>query len=227
MQGFTFYRGPSLLDDSPVRLVGTCFARPSNNEKTGDMAQFYILPDDQPPATKESRSGSCGPCPIISACYVKWHQGPRRVWETDYPDYIESEHSQVLQWKPHRYGAAGDPAGIPGHVWKGIRRHAKRGHTGYTQYWRKGKFWRLREFLMASCHTEEEMHAATAKGWSPYLATAQPIPGVRTCPYEATGGALRCAFCLLCDGKHGAVRITQHGGAAAINGWKTIRKEES
>ena len=227
MRGLTFYRGPSLLDGSPIRLVGTCLTGPSNNVKTGDMSQFYILPDDQPPSSKEASAGACGPCPIINMCYVKWHQAPLAVWNTHYPDYDPSQHRQLLRLKPHRYGAAGDPAGVPGPVWKSIRKEAKRGHTGYTQYWRRGQFWRLRSWLMASCNTLDEVRTAESKGWSAYFATPEPIKGVRLCPYEASEGSIRCAYCTLCDGKSGSIQISQHGGSHAMQAWQKFNREAS
>lgn len=225
--GRVFYRGPSLLDGSPIRLVGTCLDRPSNNRKTGDMSQWWILPDDKPPTLRANRRGICGGCPQEAACYINWGMAPGQVWRTDYPDYEPSRDRHLLTWKPHRYGAAGDPAGVPGAVWSPIRAAARQGHTGYTQFWRRGRFWRLRSWLMASCHTLEEATQATDKGWSPYLVMPETVPGIRVCPYESTEGAVRCSHCKLCDGKHGAIQITEHGSPAARNAWATIRKQEA
>jgi hypothetical protein len=87
MNGFTFYRGPSMLDGSQIRLVGTCLATASQNQKTGDCSQFFILPDLVSPAKGKDRAGVCGDCPIINACYLRWGWIARQVWETDYPDY--------------------------------------------------------------------------------------------------------------------------------------------
>jgi len=189
------------------------------------MVQFYVLPFFVPPAGRSARSGCCGNCPIYSACFVAWHQSPSQVWRTVYPDYDASRHSQSLAYKSHRYTAAGDPAAVPQAVWSTIRKASKVGHTGYTQHWRSGKFDAFKGWLQASCYTKAQMIEAEAAGWAPYVAVEKLIPGVKVCPHQATGGALRCAHCLLCDGRHGAIQITQHGGAVAMKSWDRIRKE--
>lgn len=225
MNGFTFYRGPSMLDGSQIRLVGTCLATASQNQKTGDCSQFFILPDLVSPAKGKDRAGVCGDCPIINACYLRWGWIARQVWETDYPDYKPAEHWQSLRHKKHRYGAAGDPAGIPARIWSRIRKHAIRGWLSYTQFWQQPKFQHLKTWSMASCHTLEQRDTAEKLGWSVYLATDETVPGIKLCPYEKTEGMMRCAYCGLCDGRNGSIQITQHGGAGAMNAWKTINKE--
>ena len=42
VNGFTFYRGPSMLDGKPIRAVATKITSDSTNVKTGAMIQVYI-----------------------------------------------------------------------------------------------------------------------------------------------------------------------------------------
>jgi hypothetical protein len=49
VNGFIFYRGPSMLDGSPIIAVATGTARGSRNGKTGAEVQTWILRDDMSP----------------------------------------------------------------------------------------------------------------------------------------------------------------------------------
>lgn len=64
MPGFVAYRGPSMIDGSPIVLIVN--TGESTNEKTGAMAQTYILRADTDPITA-NRIGAdvaiCGSCP--------------------------------------------------------------------------------------------------------------------------------------------------------------------
>ena len=64
MENGIIYRGPSLLDGSPIVAIATYSAR---NRKTGAMVQTYIIRDDMDPVTA-SRTGAdaaiCGACPL-------------------------------------------------------------------------------------------------------------------------------------------------------------------
>ena len=63
MQSFVFYDGPSALDGAPI--IGIAVLR-SDNRKTGDMVQTYILRADTHPvdALRDGSDASiCGDCP--------------------------------------------------------------------------------------------------------------------------------------------------------------------
>ena len=63
--GFTAYRGPSLLDGVPIVCKVTGTQRPSDNDKTGTMLQQWILLADVHPyeAVKTGQDESvCGEC---------------------------------------------------------------------------------------------------------------------------------------------------------------------
>lgn len=62
--GFVLYEGPSLLDGAPVAVIATM---ETDNPKTGDMVQTWIIRADVDPITA-SRTGAdysiCGTCPL-------------------------------------------------------------------------------------------------------------------------------------------------------------------
>ena len=220
--GFTFYRGPSMLNRLPVRLVCSGILEPSRNRKTGPMIQFSALPDDKPPATIEDILAGCGDCKIKKMCYVDRSKAPYQQWKQDYPDYNPRKDAHLLRLYPHRYCMFGDPASIPAYVWKIIRRESK-GHTGYTQQWEKPRFQHLKSWLMASCHNLAQKDKAESMGWKPYVITDSVLDGMKQCPYQKSEGAIRCAHCLLCDGNHGTIQITKHGSPSKLSHWEATQ----
>lgn len=62
--GFVIYEGPSLIDGAPVAVIATL---ETDNPKTGDMVQTWIIRADVDPITA-SRTGAdfsiCGTCPL-------------------------------------------------------------------------------------------------------------------------------------------------------------------
>jgi hypothetical protein len=64
--GYILYQGPSELDGEPIVCIATGFARASQNAKTGDEIQTWILRADLNPyaATQNGADASiCGTCP--------------------------------------------------------------------------------------------------------------------------------------------------------------------
>ena len=88
--GKVLYRGPSVLDGSPIVVVLSCVRRPSRNGKTGDALQLWILRADMSPPEAHRRGldqGVCGDCVHRSlasggggTCYVKVALAPAAVW---------------------------------------------------------------------------------------------------------------------------------------------------
>ena len=113
--GFIAYRGPSLIDGSPIVVV--VVTAKSSNRKTGSMVQTYILRADQNPvaAVKSGADVSiCGDCKHRGdkgqgrSCYVNLghgarsglpHVSARRIPRPD------REHRRALRGP---YGATGD-----------------------------------------------------------------------------------------------------------------------
>jgi hypothetical protein len=84
-QGVIVYDGPSLLNGERIVAIIT---RRSNNRKTGDMPQLWILVADLSP-TKAAIVGAdasvCGRCPLRGdgrhrGCYVDLARAPMSVW---------------------------------------------------------------------------------------------------------------------------------------------------
>lgn len=219
-RGYVFYRGPSAFDGQTV--VGIVVLE-SENGKTGNMAQTYILRDNgQTPydnAMKTFEDASvCGDCQhrrgagTVKDCYVELLRGPHMVWkqyrEGKYPEDLNLEIvPKKLAGRPVRLGAYGDPFAIPSTYWKQLLARAK-GWTGYTQVWRHEKFTEnegIMQWCMASCDSEESWMEAVDLGYRPYRirkSEDEPLMAHEfACPSSAEEGYRRtCETCLACNG---------------------------
>ena len=188
--GFVFYRGPSLIDGSPI--VGICLIGTSSNVKTGAMVQTYILRSDTHPveAVKNGADVSiCGNCPhrliqryfidkngkirfgLKRTCYVNLGHGPTAVFSGlargIYPSVNPALLSK-LRGRMLRLGTYGDPAAIPQSAWEPLLNACISGHTGYTHQWQNelGNVWIGR--LMASVDSATERLKAWKDGWKTF-----------------------------------------------------------
>lgn len=240
MTSFIAYRGPSLLDGSPVALV---VVGATSNRKTGDMVQTYIIPDvglSPQQAAREGRDagvcggdvngGGCGHRPVNGGtCYVKLFHGPRSVWAAmqrgRYAHSLDAA-ATLCQGRMVRLGTYGDPAAVPLHVWNTLTQGAS-GWTGYTHQWRTCDA-ALMLFCMASVDSEEEATQARNAGWRYFRVRAAAAPVLQremVCPasHEA-GKRLDCAACGSCKGTQperrsaASVVIVAHGSMAKYFG---------
>lgn len=226
-KGFEIYRGPSALNGAPIVAVLTLR---SDNPKTGDMAQLWILPADMAPheAVKTGAdSAVCGDCKHRrgngGACYVTPFQGPLSVWKAwqrgAYPLASQRILIQALQGRMVRLGAYGDPAALPAATLRIVTAYAS-GWTGYTHAWRTlerraseggagpGAWSHLktvRDLCMASCDTEAEAREAQALGWRTFRVhgadDAAPVGRESVCPAsDEAGHKLQCNTCGICNG---------------------------
>jgi hypothetical protein len=218
------YEGPSLLDAKPIVVImtGGHGATPSKNEKTGGMAQVYILRADTFP-TEAVKSGAdssiCGGCPhrpsIGGSCYVNVGQAPNAVYKT----YRNSGYNQcdpvvAGEGLSVRLGAYGDLV-APDSLWHAIVSRAKN-HTAYTHLAasRPG----LKGIAMASADSEEEALRYQSEGWKTFRVKKQEDPlleGEIYCPNETHG--VQCIDCKLCNGNKVNVAINAHGTKGKIN----------
>lgn len=236
--GYVLYEGPSLITGNPITTIATGFAKPSTNQKTGDMIQTWILSAGTSP-DKAISDGTdrdiCGACPHRGdgaskdrTCYVNIKRAPLSVWQAykrnRYPKL--TDHS-VFGNRLVRLGAYGDPAAVPISIWKPIL-HNSAGHTGYTHQWRTCDR-AYSEFLMASADTVAERFAAKALGYRVFRVRApgstDKLAGEVVCPASAEAGfKLNCATCLAChgtnNGRRGDIVISAHGAASLINAYK-------
>lgn len=214
--------GVIAYEDDYIVLIVTGIKKPSQNDKTGPMAQAWILVRDRHPveAWKDGTDALiCGDCPfrrggaLEAACYVNKLFGPGQAWKSyrdgKYPYMSPEDINALLRAKNWslRGGAYGDPAKIPTHIWAtlfaGLRRH-----TAYTHQWMEPDFDpALFEYAMASVddvNTVEmlqEMHGPDVRYYRVDNGGALAPNEVR-CPSKNASGerVTTCDKCGLCAG---------------------------
>lgn len=172
--GYTLYEGPSRLVKGANALA--ILTLHSENVKTGDMPQVWIMDRDTKPTDAslqgldESVCGNCGLRPFLAKgtgqalCYVNLGQAPNGVWKKwNRGGYPALPRRDWLIDRPVRIGAYGDPAAVPLKVWKRFLKSCPKGWTAYTHQWRR--FPGLRHFCMASVDTRQEQKLAVSHGW--------------------------------------------------------------
>ena len=143
------YSGPSLIDGSPIVCIAIIT---SNNVKTGNMLQTYIIRSDMSPM-EASKIGAdyaiCGNCihrgtptdnpdkkqALNRSCYVTLYQGPTVVYKGFkrglYPNASPEQIRDIGRDQAVRMGSYGDPAAVPKQVWDNLLIESA-GHTGYS-----------------------------------------------------------------------------------------------
>ena len=84
--GLVLHEGPSPIDGEPIVSIATLH---SNNRKTGDMVQIWILRQDMAPMEAIKSGGDrsiCGGCPhrgtgTKRSCYVNVFRAPAAIWQ--------------------------------------------------------------------------------------------------------------------------------------------------
>jgi hypothetical protein len=126
MRGFIFWKGPSPIDRAPLVAIATL---KSENDKTGDMLQTWILRQDMHPVEARTTGGDrsfCGDCSIKHQCYVEWGKAPSSIWQAFRRDaYVDLRRKPSLirrfsEGREVRLGAAGDPAMLPLSAWDNL-----------------------------------------------------------------------------------------------------------
>lgn len=218
-----------LHEDSQRVIIATGFSTPSDNRKTGDMIQIWILVRSVSP-TEAIRTGLdrliCGSCVhrghevdgrfgVDRSCYVNAGQAPLGIWRAwragNYPPLRSPE---CFTGRKVRFGAYGDPIHIPLSLALAIAGVAS-GHTGYTHQWRKPSLQAWRTLLMASVDSIAQLVIARSLGWSTFRVGSEASVGENLC--ESTRIGTPCAVCLLCAGARGgleSVHIPPHGSGA-------------
>lgn len=227
VNGYTIYEGASKLD--PTQNIAAILTLKTANEKTGQMAQLWIIHQDVKPTTA-SKTGQdaavCGDCPLRhhkgGACYVTLFHAPLKVFKSykkrNYPQLDPTEYKTLLNGLKIRFGAYGDPAALPVQILAGLKAVAVN-NTSYTHQWKKAP--ELKTLSMASVDNIKEAKQATKKGWRYFrVATEQSelLKNEIICPNVTSGTS--CAACGLCNGKRGAedkrknIVIPVHGNRA-------------
>jgi hypothetical protein len=218
-----------LHEDSVRVVIATGFSTPSDNRKTGDMIQIWILCKAEDPVTA-IRTGLdriiCGNCRhrgheengkhgVERTCYVNEGQAPLGIWKAwKAGNYAPLRSLEVFTGRKVRFGAYGDPTHMPLPLALAIA-GVSSGWTGYTHQWRKPSLQGWRQILMASVDTTAELLIARAMGWSTFRVGSEATAGESLCASEAIGTP--CSVCLLCAGVRGglrAIHIPVHGKGA-------------
>ena len=217
--GVVLYEGPSALDGNPIVAIATCLVRPSNNDKTGPMAQLIIMRSDMHPIDAVNTGGDesvCGSCPARKTkdnwCYVLVGKPVSQVYKA-YKNgkYPKGAFKDLIQnrWS-FRHGSYGNPSALPYEVNEEIFEAlaaAGKLWTAYEHEWRTCDQ-RLSKYVMASCETPEGAAEAIEKGWRPYLAclpdevdSSVKSLGLVRCPYRLHDPSTpQCAECKMCSG---------------------------
>ena len=220
MAGAVLYQGKSCLDSGRIVCILTGFSG-SENRKTGNMVQSWILRSDMSPleALQTGNDFSvCGNCKHRGmagkrrSCYVQVHQAPLSVYRAflqgNYPR-IDTVGWDILQGKSLRVGSYGDPAAVPAALWKAAIRESGK-HTGYTHQWID--FPEFKGLLMASCDNVIEYQAAVSLEWKTFRILKNPADigsNEILCRNYDTG--ISCEKCGICNGRKNNVAVPVHG----------------
>lgn len=226
-RGFIIYEGKSKLDGQPIVALATLS---TNNRKTGDMIQTWILRADLNPVdTINARldSSVCGACPhrrsLGGSCYVNVGQAPQSVYKAfkrgSYPKYDEQLHAKYIEGRAVRLGAYGDPAAVPVAIWYSLVKYAER-HTGYThQLSHKNFDPAILGLCMVSADTPRAALKAHANGQRTFRVKTEEaplLPNEIECLADSKG--MTCAECGLCDGAERSkvsIAINVHGSLSS------------
>lgn len=204
------YEGPSQLDPTVaiVAIVtnGTVHDRASENEKTGPMAQIWILRVDRLPSdavadhSDHAICGGCGHRGLIAdsersladwdllgawggrSCYVNIGRvdGIWRAYQRGKYERLTPGQAGARTVYPPRLGAYGDPAAVPIAVWRAYLAayRIRQGRDRHTGYTHQ---WRTcapayRELLAASVDSPAEAAEARAAGWRTFRVRAASDP---------------------------------------------------
>ena len=201
--GVTIWQGVSEFDGRAIKVVMSCYATDSENNKTGPLVQVSILPVEKTPKQvyNSKEPTVCGDCKYNGGgCYVQW---PRLTgqWKTSQKRHISLE---LAAWLCNglrvRIGAAGDPAAVPLYVWQTLLAGAD-SWTGYTHAWRYCETGHSRYF-MASCDSEQEVQEAVGRGWNVfYVHDGKIEEDMDYIKCMADGITKSCFTCMLCHGR--------------------------
>jgi len=208
--------GYILHEDSQILVIATCFTRRSNNPKTGDMIQIWILGRaENPVAAVKSGQDSivCFDCKHRGmngkdrTCYVRVANAPLGIWKAyqrgNYPTLAIGDYARVFNGRTIRFGAYGDPVLIPLPIVTELARVAH-GHTGYTHQWKLERYQDYKQYLMASCDNPREWDEAKSLGWRTFRVRSENgalLPREIICPASPEGGKRStCERCRLCSG---------------------------
>lgn len=207
------FKGKSLFNSKPIISILAGVTEPSRNRKTGAVIQQYILLDDVKPTelSLEQSQSICGACPLQpklgGGCYVLRHQDSLAVFKSGSRKHLDE---RLIQGRPVRLGADGDPTAIPFEEYEILIKNAGL-ILGYTHNWRECDI-RWQKILKASVETEQDYEEAKDLGWHTFRirpTKESPAKAKETvCLYESD--LRQCISCRLCS-KPMDIVVTAHG----------------
>jgi hypothetical protein len=220
VKGFVLYEGPSLFDGKPITVIVTL---KSDNEKTGNMVQTWIMRSDMSPTDilrLKLDYSVCFKCRFSGGdgCYVNLGQGPLAIWNAYKNGTYLNIHENLelaqtlLKNRAIRIGSYGDPTAIPFQYWDFLLSFGNGINTGYTHNWEQCDK-SFRSILQASCDSENEAILAQNLGWKTFTVfnPNMELPnniGIN-CVNETHGK--QCIDCKLCNGNKTNIVIKLHG----------------
>jgi hypothetical protein len=213
-----------LHEDQSRVIIATGFSNPSDNRKTGDMIQIWILVRQCNPVQAIKKGLDrliCGSCRHRGngsggerSCYVNAGQVPLGIWKAwKAGAYLPLPSVSVFAGRRVRFGAYGDPTHLPLSLALAIAGAAS-GWTGYTHQWRKPSLQSWRQILMASVDTTAELIIARSMGWSTFRVSPDMDHHTMETLCASDREGTPCADCLACAGSRDgqrAVFIPAHG----------------
>jgi len=207
--GIIVYQGESQIDKKPVIAVATGIKEKTENVKTGNLIQIWILRPDIPPllATKIGEDYSiCGDCKHrhFGSCYVNLAHGPEHVFKAYHRQrYVKlsSDNISLFNKRHLRIGAYGDPACVPIEIWDKLC-NISHAYTGYTHQWKKCNQ-ALKNYCMASADTIREYYQARELGWRTFRIRTNDIilSDEFICPASTEKEhKITCEQCMACMG---------------------------
>jgi hypothetical protein len=218
--------GYVIHEDQHRVIIATGFSHPSDNRKTGDMIQIWILCKAVDPveAIKQGLDRLiCGNCVHRGingsgrSCYVNVGQAPLGIWRAwKAGRYPVLQFMDCFSGRKVRFGAYGDPTHLPLSLALAIA-GVSSGWTGYTHQWRKPSLQGWRQILMASVDTTAELVIARSMGWSTFRVTSDTDHESTESLCASDRDGTPCVDCLACAGVRGglrAIHIPVHGKGA-------------
>lgn len=215
--GIILWEGKSKLDGEQIMVVATGIFGKTENRKTGEVIQTWIMRKDIDPilARRLGKDYSiCGDCKLreTGVCYVILAHGPLPIFKAyhnnSYRRYQDGD-LDFFKDRVVRLGTYGDPAAVPFEVWDIICKNAKN-HLGYTHQWKnKNTDQRLKQYCMASVDSidgyNKEYDQAQKMGWRTFRVRenveSEVLEGEFLCPASKEAGSIvNCEKCKSCGG---------------------------
>ena len=209
-------------------VAASGFARKSDNRKTGDMIQVWIMLEDVNPVAAVSSGLDavtiCEGCPFASGngCYVNVGQAPLGVFRANergnLPTLLPKDYAQAFAGRKVRFGAYGNPTLIPLSIVKAIAK-VSAGWTGYFHNWKTmsaEKRKAYNQYFMVSTETASSLELANSLQLRVFHVS--PVQPENTVECLADSRGLTCAQCQLCQGWNKpakSVWINPHGSKTA------------